>query len=133
VDTFASFRDTFTERIRQLPHIPGPHGRVVPTFDDGSTRRAAEVTHPAPRREWPSHHPDAHDVVYLLCTSRIRFPAPASKTVVSRLSVDAPDRIRTCDLRFRRPTLYPTELLAQSAEITRRLLHAPFTRMPVRG
>src|SRR3954454_12026928 len=26
--------------------------------------------------------------------------------------VDAPDRIRTCDLRFRRPTLYPTELQA---------------------
>jgi hypothetical protein len=25
----------------------------------------------------------------------------------------APDRIRTCDLRFRRPTLYPAELRAQ--------------------
>ena len=25
----------------------------------------------------------------------------------------APDRIRTCDLRFRRPTLYPTELRAR--------------------
>jgi hypothetical protein len=27
--------------------------------------------------------------------------------------VSAPDRIRTCDLRFRRPTLYPAELRAQ--------------------
>ena len=27
----------------------------------------------------------------------------------------APDRIRTCDLRFRRPTLYPTELRARVA------------------
>src|SRR5213596_3780676 len=27
-------------------------------------------------------------------------------------SSNAPDRIRTCDLRFRRPTLYPTELRA---------------------
>ena len=27
----------------------------------------------------------------------------------------APDRIRTCDLRFRRPTLYPTELRARGA------------------
>src|SRR5436190_20926722 len=26
--------------------------------------------------------------------------------------ISAPDRIRTCDLRFRRPTLYPTELRA---------------------
>ena len=26
----------------------------------------------------------------------------------------APDRIRTCDLRFRRPTLYPTELRARA-------------------
>ncbi len=25
----------------------------------------------------------------------------------------APDRIRTCDLRFRRPTLYPAELRAR--------------------
>src|SRR5215212_5661389 len=28
-------------------------------------------------------------------------------------SPSAPDRIRTCDLRFRRPTLYPAELRAQ--------------------
>src|SRR5690348_14983447 len=29
--------------------------------------------------------------------------------------VNAPDRIRTCDLRFRRPTLYPAELLARES------------------
>src|SRR5438552_741094 len=28
----------------------------------------------------------------------------------------APDRIRTCDLRFRRPTLYPAELRAQAID-----------------
>jgi hypothetical protein len=27
--------------------------------------------------------------------------------------VTTPDRIRTCDLRFRKPTLYPSELRAQ--------------------
>jgi hypothetical protein len=32
--------------------------------------------------------------------------------------MSAPDRIRTCDLRFRRPTLYPAELRAQSVEST---------------
>jgi len=31
-----------------------------------------------------------------------------------REKIGAPDRIRTCDLRFRRPTLYPAELRAQS-------------------
>ena len=31
---------------------------------------------------------------------------------LERDRVNAPDRIRTCDLRFRRPTLYPTELQA---------------------
>src|SRR5437667_3042250 len=29
----------------------------------------------------------------------------------------APDRIRTCDLRFRRPTLYPAELRAQGTDV----------------
>src|SRR6056297_2237823 len=29
-----------------------------------------------------------------------------------RLKIGAPDRIRTCDLRLRRPTLYPAELRA---------------------
>jgi hypothetical protein len=31
---------------------------------------------------------------------------------VAGLSCDAPERIRTSDLRFRRPTLYPAELRA---------------------
>jgi hypothetical protein len=29
---------------------------------------------------------------------------------------NAPDRIRTCDLRFRRPTLYPAELRAPTGD-----------------
>ena len=35
-----------------------------------------------------------------------------NKTLLKRIW-NAPDRIRTCDLRFRRPTLYPTELRAR--------------------
>src|SRR5688572_15970606 len=34
------------------------------------------------------------------------------KAPLLRGFLDAPDRIRTCDLRFRRPTLYPAELRA---------------------
>src|SRR3954471_168858 len=33
-------------------------------------------------------------------------------------SESAPDRIRTCDLRFRRPTLYPTELRARNGTLS---------------
>ena len=38
---------------------------------------------------------------------RLSRPGP------QRTTRNAPDRIRTCDLRFRRPTLYPTELRAR--------------------
>jgi hypothetical protein len=41
--------------------------------------------------------------------SNLRNPLP------KRDRYYAPDRIRTCDLRFRRPTLYPTELQARDA------------------
>ena len=38
---------------------------------------------------------------------------PLNRWVVKRAEEDgAPDRIRTCDLRLRRPTLYPAELRA---------------------
>src|SRR5262249_41313055 len=36
------------------------------------------------------------------------------KPLLSMQIFSAPDRIRTCDLRFRRPTLYPTELRARA-------------------
>jgi hypothetical protein len=39
--------------------------------------------------------------------------------------LSAPDRIRTCDLRFRRPTLYPAELRALGPE---RVAEAPQCR-----
>ena len=39
-------------------------------------------------------------------------PHDSIHTEVIRLLPHAPDRIRTCDLRLRRPTLYPTELRA---------------------
>jgi hypothetical protein len=38
--------------------------------------------------------------------------------------LSAPDRIRTCDLRFRRPTLYPTELRARVPNLARAILRA---------
>jgi hypothetical protein len=38
---------------------------------------------------------------------------PHTSAVSSEGTPSAPDRIRTCDLRFRRPTLYPTELRAR--------------------
>src|SRR6478735_8404761 len=37
----------------------------------------------------------------------------------------APDRSRTCDLWLRKPTLYPTELRAHAAHLTRRLVQRP--------
>ena len=46
-------------------------------------------------------------------------PLPAGNDATpgrgGRTSLHAPDRIRTCDLWLRRPTLYPTELLAPAA------------------
>ncbi len=47
-------------------------------------------------------------LVRLACLGGAR-PLPTKRD-----HVNAPDRIRTCDLRFRRPTLYPTELLARA-------------------
>ncbi len=42
-----------------------------------------------------------------------------------REKIGAPERIRTSDLRFRRPTLYPAELRAQSAVVYRRCSLSP--------
>src|SRR4051794_30328136 len=44
---------------------------------------------------------------------------PVLDSTRDSLERNAPDRIRTCDLRFRRPTLYPTELLARALRIGR--------------
>ena len=49
------------------------------------------------------------------CTVLLNADTP-QKCLLYRDFISAPDRIRTCDLRFRRPTLYPTELRAQLAE-----------------
>ena len=43
-------------------------------------------------------------------------PANSRKPRISGASHDAPERIRTSDLRFRRPTLYPAELRALAAD-----------------
>ena len=43
----------------------------------------------------------------------------AGNPLPKRVSQNAPDRIRTCDLRFRRPTLYPAELRARVGVGTR--------------
>ena len=36
--------------------------------------------------------------------------AKQSRSGDRRVRINIPDRIRTCDLRFRKPSLYPTEL-----------------------
>src|SRR5437879_2368671 len=46
-----------------------------------------------------------------------RSPSKCSQTAERR---SAPERIRTSDLRFRRPTLYPAELRAQRRAIVER-------------
>src|SRR6185295_7504994 len=43
--------------------------------------------------------------------------------------LNAPDRIRTCDLRFRRPTLYPTELRARAGVVSRTRIVGRYWRM----
>src|SRR3954454_13076000 len=57
------------------------------------------------------------------------------KPCVSKGFNSAPERIRTSDLRFRRPTLYPAELRAlerrASVALEQRLL--PFGRVPREG
>ena len=55
-------------------------------------------------------------ILLLAVGFQLTFPDPrpgGEIPVVVGVSVDAPDRTRTCDLRFRRPTLYPPELLAR--------------------
>ncbi len=74
--------------------LPGPKQLVRFTAAEGASRHCEPMAVGAPRR--------AH-----LRLAR-RVPRPLE---LSRRS-NAPDRIRTCDLRFRRPTLYPAELRA---------------------
>ena len=50
-------------------------------------------------------HLEGEDEPSLRSADPVVLPAVGFKT-------DAPDRIRTCDLRLRRPTLYPAELRA---------------------
>ena len=68
-----------------------------------------ESSHEAarPRRVLPQHH--AGGERRLPCISPV---SAASR----RLPPNAPERIRTSDLRFRRPTLYPAELRAQGTD-----------------
>ena len=63
--------------------------RSAGTDDDGKRRRPAAIR--------------THDL------------RPSEADTLSELSYGAPDRIRTCDLRLRRATLYPTELRAHGS------------------
>src|SRR5881397_2387739 len=49
-------------------------------------------------------------------TSRCFGPAAAESRRVTDDCFGAPDRIRTCGLRLRRPSLYPAELRAQNLD-----------------
>ena len=42
------------------------------------------------------------------------FQAPVASAIPRDSEASTPDRIRTCDLRFRKPSLYPTELRGQN-------------------
>src|SRR6478752_6770260 len=55
--------------------------------------------------------------------------APRGTPAISRDSMNAPDRIRTCDLRLRRAALYPAELRA----LNRRSVVPGRRRPPRRG
>src|SRR5689334_8482949 len=46
-------------------------------------------------------------------TGTVRTPNGDGRQAKMPANQDAPERIRTSDLRFRRPTLYPAELRAQ--------------------
>jgi hypothetical protein len=50
----------------------------------------------------------------LLDAGKTDFLSRETRSRVMAHFSSAPDRIRTCDLRFRRPTLYPTELRARA-------------------
>ena len=89
-----------------------PAGRVHPSRDGGTpVRSAGGVGALGTERELPLRDPAARRGAGL---------APQAAPVVERAG--APDRIRTCDLWLRRPTLYPTELRARHAKDHTRVL-----------
>jgi hypothetical protein len=86
---------------------PSLYGRGRPrSLDETKTLRTPGI---ARHRPGTSSHPKAD---YLALPEGAGAHTGAQR--------NAPDRIRTCDLRFRRPTLYPTELQARVAGWGRR-------------
>ena len=101
-------RRVLLRRHRPVPAAlrGGPHGR-------GSGRELAGVLADHVRARRPTW---ATGTAPRSSTSPSRAPArTAEQPAVSGGVPSAPERIRTSDLRFRRPTLYPAELRAQAA------------------
>ncbi len=92
-----------------LVYAPGEQTRAsrrerTDRLRDTPTSRRVPWRRPAPARTSPT----------LAVTPPSRLLSP----LVQRLeTLGAPGRIRTCDLRLRRPSLYPTELRAQSLRL----------------
>ena len=86
----------------------GTHDQgAVQTLDSESKANARRDLNPSPR------------------TCHLCAPDGVDNTRSLGGQVDAPGGIRTPDLRFRRPTLYPAELRAQSGLVYRRRLRSP--------
>ena len=90
-----------------------PGRRVRPSagdFVEGSARPAGAHLPPTLLAQGRKQCPIDAQLTYLSCLSK------PSESLFCRSFLGAPDRIRTCDLRFRRPTLYPAELRALGDE-----------------
>ena len=100
-----------TQRRRACPQrahgtAGSGRGRTAHNCDQSATKtvaRARSSSHTLAERRHQRHAHEATFPLHLAAFCRLPRAAPS-----------APDRIRTCDLRFRRPTLYPAELRAQT-------------------
>lgn len=81
---------------------------------DGQGRARRPRSSGAPRSA-PENRPESLTSLRATNGRRARQERSSWKCTRSSESDNAPDRIRTCDLRFRRPTLYPAELRAQDS------------------
>src|SRR5918994_7475437 len=82
---------------------------------DAVDHNVLQPTPVAARRIGPLEGQLAHCCPVAPAVATQRRSPPASNPLQHWVSRSAPERIRTSDLRFRRPTLYPAELRAQTA------------------
>jgi hypothetical protein len=103
-------------RIEALPSVPGPgafHRRRGRYFSLSPPNVGGPEAHLKGRRPTSLEPRVAPGVAPALFSASRAEAQIAANQLPKRDRCNAPDRIRTCDLRFRRPTLYPAELLAR--------------------